>query len=462
MGRARSRDTGLFGIAPGAMEHGSRPVELLNVARKEKYEPAGPKTSDYFKIEGGESSKSGGSSGIRGGPGGDASRTGKRRELFEPVYPDADDTPRVDIEHINITDSDDEVVVTGSRKPSKGKSVARSTGLRPIRLHREEHKERVTTVNTAPETGVEIKVEPQATTLDDDSDVPMIDEERSGAPPRLLMDEPLASHFKSEPVEGVSLPDPRSSPETKRKLKTKGKEPASPELRKKEPTHRTKNEKPVLQTEEDRAEYERHLVDVEVLANELGGMQARNQPSSGGDTAMSGMEDEGNDKKAGRLYLFQFPGVLTKLYNPLTQPKPKSQIREQDQDIQITSISKLATKPKAKQPPPSPAIKPETADGEVIVKPEVPAPAPAEAPLEPGLVGRMVVRKSGRVEVKWGDTDMLVQRGTETGFLGTGYIVDSMERMPVASSDGKKLGISTAMGMMMGKFVVVPDFEGSW
>jgi DNA-directed RNA polymerase III subunit RPC4 len=444
------------------VEHGMRPIEKDNIPGSTKYGSTGPAVSDYVKVEGGESSRgksgkggSGGGGGGRGGGGvgGGGAKGDSKGKYFEPRYPDqeCDDLPRVDIEDINkVYESDDDVIITGTRKiDRKGKSPAPRGGLKPIRLHREEHKERVTIVNTAPEAQSEIKKDPEPAPEDEDSDIPMVDEERSGLP----TNEPIATRVKSEPAEDTSLPGP-ASPESKRK--GKGKELASYSIidtskkQKRKAALMKKDQKPVLQTDEDRAEYERHLLDVQVLAEELGGMQARSQPS-GGDVAMSGVEAEGVDKKDGRLYLFQFPGVLTKLYNPATKPKPKPkpgkpQPTEKDKDVEILPSSK------------PPQI--EAEEGEVIIKQEEEASNVNENVVEEiGAVGKMVVRKSGRVEIRWGNTDMLVQRGTETGFLGAGYVVDGAVG---ADAEGMKVGVSTGMGMMMGKFVVVPDFEKSW
>lgn len=433
-------------------------MDLENIASKTNYGSGGSGLSDFFKTEGGESSRAGGS-GVGGGGGGGGGRRDVEVKFLEPNYPNSadDDAPRFNIEHINKEDEEDEPVITGSRLVNKGKSSSLEPGMRPVRLHREEHKERVTIVNTGEEIKQEIKTEPKAVGNNSDSDVVMIDEERS----TLLHNEPMAVHIKPEPVEESSLPPIKepTSPEAKHsKAKGKGKEPVpGTEVDKKKRKLATKKRYEVPDkdaTAEDKAEYARHLEDVRVLADELGGMQTRSQP--GEDVAMEGTEAE-VDQRHGRLYLFQFPGVLTKLYNPLTKKpekaKGKGKEAEKDKDIEITSsTSNTAKKPQVK-----------VEEGETVVKEEEEAVAkPEEAVDEVGAVGRMIVRKSGRVEMTWGSTDMVVQRGTTHGFLGAGYVIDNLDRMPVVSTDGTRIGMSTGMGEMMGKFVVVPDFEKTW
>lgn len=359
------------------------------------------------------------------------------------------------------------MTITGIRKVSKGKSRASlEEGMRPIRLDRKEHKERVTIVDTGEDTKPIIKKDPAPAAESSDSDVVMIDENRSGERSGLLHDESIAVHIKPEPVDENSLPaiavkEPLSPEAKHNRAKGKGKE-AIPivgtgiDKKKRKPaTKRRDEEPPENATAEDKAEYARHLADVRVLANELGGMQSQPRPEE--DVVMEGTENA-HDKRWGRLYLFQFPGVLSKLYNPLTKkpekPNPKGKDAEKD-EIEVTS----STSNPQKKPP----IKLEDG-GEVVVKQEVETEKkPEEVVDEVGAVGRMVVRKSGRVEMIWGNNDMVVQRGTTNDFLGAGYIIDSLERVPVQPTEGiDHVGWTTSMGPMMGKFVVVPDFEKTW
>lgn len=388
-----------------------------------------------------------------------------------------------------------------------------------MRLQREEHKERATIVNT--ETTIKISDS-------DDEDIPTIDEAKSAqrtAKDRAfkgVYSNPAEVTIKSEPRDD----EPPSSPETK--LKVKGKERVLssavdvdlPDLppkedkkdRKSRIPHKKINKKPVIQTEEDREEYERHLEDVAVLAYELGGLQgnlsstsapgpstAANRPADSkeaitdadGDSPMEKTDDADKDKvdeRSGRLYLFQFPPVLPELYN-VANGKPKShvEIKKEEEDAATAAketeaaASSLTAKGKGKAKErvdlsgsssglgvaaaSSTAIKLEDNDG---VTPKNPTHFPGKHTIqEEGWIGKLVVRKSGRVELSWGGTSLLVGRGVDAGFLTAGVLVDSPATG--VSSGGEGLGGSgignapegsaVGMGQIMGKFVVTPDWE---
>ena len=76
---------------------------------------------------------------------------------------------------------------------------------------------------------------------------------------------------------------------------------------------------------------------------------------------------------------------------------------------------------------------------------------------EEGWIGKLIVRKSGRVELSWGGVNLLVGRGVDAGFLTTGIVVDSIEKGPPGG--GAPEGRALSMGQIMGKFVVTPDWE---
>jgi DNA-directed RNA polymerase III subunit RPC4 len=420
----------------------------------------------------------------------------------DPQYPDEDlDAPRVDIEHINLVSdaSDDDVIFTGSRKVPNGRGKSTNKrGLKPVRLHREEHKERLTLVNTEPA----IKIQ-----SDSDEEFPAIDELRSSRAPakekeftgtyedfeantRIKVEPGLELTFNGTRPPPATSTDPQrqvkdltSSPESKRKIKDQlansaidldGPEDDAAAKAKRERKARTfikkKDTKPVIQTEEDRAEYERHLEDVAILANELGGLQGNlgAQPQDAdGDVAMDGGVNQYRDNKAGRLYLFQFPPVLPELYNPMhPKPKTKAEIRAEkekekaEQDVQMGGMS---AKAKGK-------MKDATVDATVIKVEEEVVLGPDGKPKkeeekrkrdevvhEEGWIGKLVVRESGRVELCWGGTNLLVGRGVDAGFLTTSVMVDMIEKGPPGG--GAPEGKAMSMGQVMGKFVVTPDWE---
>jgi DNA-directed RNA polymerase III subunit RPC4 len=401
------------------------------------------------------------------------------------------------------------LAVLGSRRVSKPHQ-ANKYGLKPIRLHREEHKDRISQVNTEPA----VKPAPES----DSEDLPTIDELRStGARYKgkdvkgVYRDLGEEVRVKTEP--GLELPRRESitetsqtpvappSPRSKRKAKaqilasssaidldSEHEEDAIPAVHKDRKSRRhskKKDVKPVLQTEEDKEEWERHLEDMDVLAKELGGLQGNlNSRSHDADGDFT-MSDGPREKDPGRIYLFQFPPVLPELYNPLTSQKPmpkgslktekedekdkekgKGKGKGKDPDVDMTGMSAGAkAKGKGKQTveltetavkieedaiPADTAVK-HTSDGARKKKDEFVH--------EEGWIGKLIVRESGRVELNWGGTHLLVGRGAEAAFLSNALVVDGVERGPPGG--GAPEGKATSMGQVMGKFVVTPDLERS-
>lgn len=122
-------------------------------------------------------------------------------------------------------------------------------------------------------------------------------------------------------------------------------------------------------------------------------------------------------EKDGRLYLFQLPPILP----PLTRAA------EDDN----------------------------AANGSGAV-PGSSGPQPTESALPPGggYIGKLNIRKSGKVELDWGGRIFDMGLGTETGFLTTAIIVDEAENDMVAGQ-----GKATGMGKIYNKFVLTPVFD---
>jgi DNA-directed RNA polymerase III subunit RPC4 len=401
--------------------------------------------------------------------------SGSKSYIPDPQYPGEDDsTSRIDIQHISLisSDEDDELITPTHGHIRKRIPEANSSkgGLKPVRLDRQEHKERKSQVNTGPS----MKDKSGDETLD--SDTPMIDEERLAQIGRrtfkgAYIDEDV--QVKDEPDEEVNTVEqlapvhqaassaPESNTRTEVRDTGKGDETVNGDIQhkqKKKPQTRNRGTRFVIQTEEDRREFERHLEDLEVLKEELGGMHhhpvGREKGKGVGDAATDAEKQP--DKKEGRLYLFQFPPVMPKLYNPATTPKPEGTNPNEpgNDDVQVTvavdkNIVDLERNVKLE-------------GEEIIIKREDDEPAKRRErerlAEEEGYVGKLIVRESGRVELDWGGSRMLVGRGMETSFLSMGVLVDSKGCF---ANDGKPMGegLATGMGKIMGKFVVTPDWE---
>lgn len=413
-----------------------------------------------------------------------SSAGGGREEYSEPVYPeelaDGDDVaPRTDIEHINLVSEDeDEVVVTGQSRVARNKGKSRASGrqaMRPIRLTRHEHKERVMLVNTdssADKPKAEVDEEAPKTEEDEDEGLFVLQEGtvvKAETPAVeddvdiMDLDGPFASQHQTsanldtpsqpvQPQESADLEAPTHAPETaleqtsisRKSLVGKGKQP-------------------VLQTEEDRAEYARYLEDIEILSKELGAIRTVGTELDDGDVEMG--EDgqpivkekaEEVDPKEGRIYLFQFPPILPKLANA-TQPvkSDPGDTEVELADIPTTdTIDLSAVTPEVKAEP--------TVEVDVDVQGAGGVDMAKDALVrEPGFIGKMVTRKSGKVEFSWGGTSLELGRGAEFDFLTTGLVVQGLETakkgIVTKEEEGRMSG--TGMGRIMGKFVMTPDWQ---
>jgi DNA-directed RNA polymerase III subunit RPC4 len=356
-------------------------------------------------------------------------------------------------------------------------------GLKPIRLPRFAHKERAQILNTDSSTA-EVKKEED----ESDSDPTSVEAYTGSVPPAgedsvQIKEEPTSPSSprlrrKTQPHSSapttIDLDSPPTSPTVSRV-----KPPTSPVLTKKP----AKKQPPVFSCEEDKEEYARHLEDVAILARELGGLQSKDKDADGkgkgpavdssGDVAMSDGQDGPGDARAGRLYLFQFPPVLPKLYNPLTteKPLPEGLVPVKQESDKKGPASPVLSKVKPKPGDSSndqAAIKPEPEE-EILTTTATDDPN-ARIPrdrvvAEPGYVGKLIVRESGKVELNWGGASLVVGRGVDASFLTMGVILDRNEKS--AANAGSGLGGSGAdlegkamgMGQIMGKFVVKPDWE---
>lgn len=361
-----------------------------------------------------------------------------KAEIPEPVYPEEKDggrpAQRVDIEHINlVSDSDDEVI---SSHKGKGRAPPSSDkgGLKPVRLHRKEHKERVTTVNTDA-----TQTELVESSGEDNDDFMIVD----GGPVTKLTTggykrtkgnatDENDLQIKHDPEAMIDLMDV----DTELKVQSEqslGDATDKNHMTKPKSTRRAsnKNKKPVLQTEEEKAEYRRHEEDTKVLLDEFRKLQTA--PAS---RTSFGQEDASTDVSSnGRLYLFQFPPILPPLLNPV-------KVKEENDDIEMLEATALPLG----SLPNSTDANPEEA---VVIKADPDGPTSTQGISEPfteaGYIGKLVVRESGKVELNWGGTSLQLGRGAAFDFLTTTMVINDDS--------------GASMGPVMGKFVATPDWD---
>ncbi|RYP42401.1 hypothetical protein DL767_000323 [Monosporascus sp. MG133] len=150
-----------------------------------------------------------------------------------------------------------------------------------------------------------------------------------------------------------------------------------------------------------------------------------------------GDEQSGRDKD-GRMYLFQLPPILP----PLAKPSPDGDAQEAPIDVD-------------RQQAEAPKVKRDDGTGESS------SAAARTLPEGGGCIGRLNVRRSGKVELDWGGTTLSLGNGTETEFLTTAVMLETREH---PDNPEALTGVGYGMGQVMGKFVLTPmwDEEEDW
>ncbi|KAI1801031.1 RNA polymerase III RPC4-domain-containing protein [Daldinia bambusicola] len=167
-------------------------------------------------------------------------------------------------------------------------------------------------------------------------------------------------------------------------------------------------------------------------------------------SAEKGKEKEEEDEeeasqgqeKDDQMFLFQLPPVLP----PLVKPTDSSANSE---ELEVANPTPPAGAPNSKV---------KTEDGKEKEKEYNPF---ATLPPEGGFIGKLHVRKSGKVEFDWGGTVLSLGMGTETDFLTSAIMIEQNIDLqnPEAST-----GFACGMGQILNKFVLAPvwDEEEDW
>lgn len=403
----------------------------------------------------------GGGSGSYSGGGGGGGRTSIKREDGEYVSSEEEDDgefPRRDIDLIEISSDENEEkdVAAPSRRGPR-------TTL-PVRIGRKEHQERTVALNTdaSSETAAKILEKTEApgemaarTTSGPAShnkgkgkakDVEITgaktpfrgvwqDEDDTGFPVKvetLSDDEVMAD---AEPI-GLGEP-PRVAAEKQ--------EPASPKAERKPNVRANRATEPILQTDEDRAEWARFQSNLHSIRAELGPDETPAAEAPGGDSSTAGDGAGAATKKPtvrdNNVYLFQIPPLMPDLVSPSVQGEP----------VETPASTGVAVKadPKVKLADPKVKLEEGTFSD--------PSAKTQEAPrFASGLVGKLRVRQSGRTTLDWGGTSYELMPGNKASFLQE---VVSMQIVPEAKRVvPEDAGEAISMGRVKGKFVVVPDW----
>lgn len=363
---------------------------------------------------------------------------------------DLADIPRRDIDLIEISSDEDE----GKPRSAPAQRGAR-TAL-PVRIGRKEHQERTIGINTeaSSETSAKIleRAESSGQSLKD-----VASEQTSRKPKSKSKDVEITGSRKqfkgvwhdSEDSDVVVKTEPTSEDENMADAEQVGlsdapaqpaekQEPQSPDAERKPKLKKKSIAEPVLQTDEDRAEWARFQSNLRHIRAELGPEEIP-QVDESGDVPMT---DAANAEKKptvrdNNVYLFQIPPLM-----PAVEPP---------------SIKKEALDPQPAPPPAQPSAKP---DPKIKLE-EGSFSDPSARSKEgvrfgSGLVGKLRVHESGRTTLDWGGTSYELTPGNKASFLQE---VASLNMRPeserVAPEDA---GEAISLGRVKGKFVVVPNW----
>ncbi|KAH5307803.1 hypothetical protein HBI31_222750 [Parastagonospora nodorum] len=395
--------------------------------------------------DGGEGSSGYRGSGSGGGGGGSSA---KRENGGVESSEDEEDAavPRRDIDYIEISSGEDDA----APKPRPLRSSL------PVRIGRKEHQERTFGINTDASSEQSAKILEQA--------------EAKGEPPTAAALKQTANKGKGKakeddvatakkPFKGVW----QDSDETNSPVKTEDnsedenvgnaeqvgivERPVQEEDRQEpqqevESKHRGRVRgivEPVLQTDEDRAEWSRYQSNLSHIRTELG-PDANAEADASGDVTMP---DAGNAKKPtvrdNNVYLFQIPPLMPELQSTAI----KKELAEASDPVPTS----------APTAPSKPGVKIKVEEGAAFTDASK---AHEATRFASGHVGKVRVRQSGRTTLDWGGTSYELTPGNKASFLQEVVSINVVpESNRVVPEDA---GDAVSLGRVKGKFVVVPDW----
>ena len=436
-----------------------------------------------------------------------------KKEVTRQGYASDDDFddaegPRVNIEHINLISDEDsqeeqpeKPTQHQHKRPGRDANVHVS-GLKPVRIDRHEHVERSVGVNTeaSSTTMADVRRKAKERALaegglflsDDDAEagksskskgkgkakdvefvkderkwqgvypedediynIPKIKEEPQDDTEPMVIDDTLPTETPTTTT--VEAPSQTTPPKASRKVE----QPPSRRKVRVRRTSRGKTPKPVLQTAEDRQEWERYQEDLYILSEELGTLSTTKAPAITVDSTNAG-EDGGKadaearpeakkDRKQGLVYLFQLPPIIPSLITPAEKeeaeaaaakkPSPPPEKPEKPEKKALSSSVGPPSNPFSAAHKTEPLIKPDPDS-----KFSLTSAAPNKISL--GKAGKLTVLGSGNVKATWGGVGMEVGRGGDGGIL----------QEVIFWQEGKKR--AEAMGQVAGGFVGVPQWGG--
>ncbi|EJT76370.1 hypothetical protein GGTG_06290 [Gaeumannomyces tritici R3-111a-1] len=166
------------------------------------------------------------------------------------------------------------------------------------------------------------------------------------------------------------------------------------------------------------------------------------------------------DSKDGRLYLFQLPPVMPPLrvvQRPDKKAKPKTVVKDEpvDEDggVVTTDVGQTFDLTEGAAGATSSSS---SGDGGGGGGSEAENDESNPYPDTVGYVGKMTVRRSGKVTLDWGGIAYSVMPGIQTSFLTNAVLLEDADKKP---KSGEVAGRAYGMGKVMGRFVCRPVFR---
>ncbi|KAK2590521.1 hypothetical protein QQS21_011807 [Conoideocrella luteorostrata] len=191
--------------------------------------------------------------------------------------------------------------------------------------------------------------------------------------------------------------------------------------------------------------------DLDLLAGELGAVTFTNET---GET-----KTEGPSNKDGRLYLFQFPPLIPPL-KTVSRPQQATKVKDETNDSNLMDTPS-ATDPMSVDLTTGDHNRNKHNDNENDGDELEEDGFRSQFLSHGGMIGKLNVRKSGKVELDWGGMTLEMSPAAGMNFLTTAVIVEENDEK---AQEGVVGGESIGMGKIMGRFVLAPIWseEEDW
>ena len=326
-------------------------------------------------------------------------------------------------------DSDDEAMLA---------ALSARANVMPMGIYRKAHREAEVVVATTAELEAAENAGEEESLWVDGTNTP-----DTQPPSEQPAEEGVWDTVDKKPV--VTKPDPDAETATGDKMDVDPKPEAVPESKEDKPKVEIKVKKAPPQDPEEGVIQS----DLNLLASELGAITVTDENGE--------IKTEGPADKDGRMYLFQFPPLLPPLKPGAARQSSKNKVKAEPEEFNMADAP-----PAAGAGDTAPVDLTEDAAAAEDEEDEDDGQGFMSSLLsEGGMMGKLNVRRSGKVELDWGGKIMELSPATGMNFLSTAVIVEQSDEKPTPGVIG---GEGIGMGKIMGRFVVAPVWgeEEDW